>query len=212
MSDEEEENSNKVIFLGESFVGKTNLLKISIGKPFDPHTLTTWTSSYVPKEYIYNNQKYIFHLWDTIGQEKYRSLTKIFFKDAIIVILVYDITKKKTFDALQEYWFEEVKNELGDDFILAIVGNKSDLYTEEEVSEVEGKNFAISKGCKFKLSSAKTDPLSFTQFLEELFKDYIEKNKKIDIQKPRGLSIIRKNVKKNNENNENKENKEKKCC
>ena len=206
MSDEEEEsNNNKVIFLGEASVGKTNLIKISIGKPFDPHSLSTWTSSYVPKEILFNNRNYIFNLWDTIGQEKYRSLTKLFFKNAIIVILVYDITKRKSFEAL-DYWIEEVKSELGDKYILAIVANKSDLYTVEEVSAEEGENYATSKGAKFKLSSAKVDPLSFIQFLEELCIEFIEKNE--NIQKPRGLSITKKNVNNNNDDDDEK----KKCC
>ena len=206
MSDEEEEgNGNKVIFLGESSVGKTNLIKISIGKKFESEEMTTWTVSYVPKQFIYNNHNYTFNLWDTIGQEKYRALTKIFFKEAIIVILVYDITRKKSFEAL-DYWYEQVKNELGDNFILAIVGNKSDLYITEQVSQEEGNNYAKEKGAKFKLTSAKTDPLSFIKFLEELFTDYINKNctnNKI-MEKPRGLSVLKKDVK--------KVKKERKCC
>ena len=133
---EEEENGNKVIFIGETFVGKTNLIKVSIGKPFEPNSDATWSASYVPKEFEYNNQKYIFNLWDTIGQEKYRALTKIFFKGAIIAVIVYDITKKRTFNAI-EYWYEELKNQLGDTFILAIVGNKNDLYINQEVTEEE---------------------------------------------------------------------------
>ena len=200
---EEEDNGNKVIFIGETFVGKTNLIKVSLGKPFDPNPDTTWSASYVPKEFTYDNQKYSFNLWDTIGQEKYRALTKIFFKGAIIAIIVYDITKRKTFEAL-EYWYEQLKEQLGDDFILAIVGNKIDLYTKQEVSEEEGKNFAASKGAKFKLTSAKDNPLSFTQFLEELFQDYIEKNKNNKKERSRGLSINKCNI--------NIENKKKGCC
>ncbi len=195
MADDDEDNGNKVIFLGESNVGKTNLIKISIGKKFEAHSLTTWSASYVPKEIDYNNQKYTFNLWDTIGQEKYRSLTKIFFKEAIIVLLVYDITERRTFEEL-EYWCGEVKKELGDNYILAIVGNKIDLYTKEEVSEQEGRKYATSKGAKFKLSSAKDDPLSFVKFLEELFRDYIDKNKSKIVGKPRGLSIHKKDIKK----------------
>ena len=191
----DEELSNKVIFIGESFVGKTNLIKVSIGQPFDPSTDTTWSASFVPKEFIYNEQKYIFNLWDTIGQEKYRALTKIFFKGTIIAILVYDITIKKTFEEL-EYWYEQLKSQLDEDFILAIVGNKIDLYAQEEVSEKEGKNFAASKGARFKLSSAKDDPLSFTEFLEELFKEYIDNNKSDIKKKSRGLSISKKDIKK----------------
>ena len=199
---EEENNNNKVIFLGESSVGKTNLIKISIGKPFDPQSLSTWTSSYVHKEIIHNNKKYIFNLWDTIGQEKYRALTKLFFKNAIIVILVYDITKRASFEAL-EFWVNEVKDILENNCIFAIVANKSDLFDVEEVPVEEGEEYAKSKGAKFILTSAKIDPTGFTKFLEKLCKEYIDKNK--DIQNQKGLSIKGKNL-------INNDNKGKKCC
>ena len=193
--DNKVDNSNKVIFLGESSVGKTNLIKVSVGKPFDPHSMRTCTSSFLPKEFIYNNKRYIFNLWDTIGEEKYRSVTKMFFKGAIIVLLIYDITKKSSFDALC-YWLEEVKNEIGNNFILGVVGNKSDLYIDEEVSQEEAKNFAESKRGKFKISSAKEDPLSFIEFLEELFKDYIDNYENKKLEKPRGLTNRQKTEKK----------------
>ena len=198
---DEEDNGIKVIFLGESHVGKTNLIKISIGKPFEMESITTWAASYVPKEFFFKNQKYIFNLWDTIGQETYRSLTKIFFKGANIVILVYDITERKSFEEL-DYWYGQVKNELGDNFILAIVGNKIDLYAEEKVSEEEGQSYANEKGSKFALCSAKDDPKGFIKFLEELFQDYIEKYGNNIGNRQRGLSIRENNYK----------NKTIKCC
>ena len=205
MSEELDENGNKVIFLGESFVGKTNLIKISLGKKFDPQSLSTWATSSSPREFVYNKQKYIFNLWDTIGQEKYRALTKIFFNHAIIVILVYDITQRNTFTEL-DYWLEQVRNELSNDYILAIVANKSDLYSEEEVSENEGKEYAKNNGAKFKLTSAKENPLSFVQFLEELFIEYLQKKNQNIQNRPRGISLA-KNEQQNNIENENK-----KCC
>ena len=200
MSGEENENGNKVIFLGESNVGKTNLMRISVGKPFDIHSMSTWSVSYLPKNIKHDNQTYIFNLWDTIGQETYRSLTKIFFKNAIIVLLVYDITSRKTFEEL-EYWYQQVKSELDNEFLLAIVGNKKDLFTESQVTEEEGKKYAEGKGAYFKLSSAKDDPKDFTEFLEGLMKESIEKNLSKIINKPRGISIDSK-----------KKVKKRKCC
>jgi small GTP-binding protein len=187
MSDEDNENGNKVIFLGESNVGKTNLMRISVGKSFDSHSLSTWSVSYLPKVFTYNKKTFVFNLWDTIGQETYRSLTRIFFKNAIIVLLVYDITSRKTFEEL-EYWYQQVKNELDNEFLVAIIGNKKDLFTEMKVTEEEGKKYAEEKGAKFKLSSAKDDPMDFNQFLEDLLKESIEKNLST-INRSRGLSI-----------------------
>ena len=203
--EEDQNNNDKVIFLGDSSVGKTSLIKISTGQSFNPNCSSTLTASYVSKQFKYNNNTYIFNLWDTIGQEKYRALTKIFFKDAIIVILVYDITKKTSFDSLN-YWYEQIENELNDNYILAIVGNKKDLYLEEIISEQEGKDFANSKNAKFKLSSAKDDPLSFSDFLEELFVDYINKSENKIKNKTRGYSITKKDYVKNKNKNNNK------CC
>ena len=173
-----EENSNglenKVIILGEAGVGKTSLIKISIGQEFDPTYNSSTSVTFNPKEMKYNNKKYMFNLWDTIGQEKFRSLTKIFYKNSKLVIFVYDITNKSSFKSL-EYWINSVKDELGNDmYIKAIVGNKSDLFLKEEVKEEEAKIYAKEKGAKFRLCSAKNDPLIFVKFLEELCIDVIE--------------------------------------
>ena len=166
----------KVIFLGETFVGKTSLINVSIGRKYDSNEESTLTSNYSVKPFDYKGQKFTFYLWDTIGQEKYRSLTNMFFKDSNIVILVYDITNLNTFNQL-EYWHNQVVKQLTEEgYILAIVGNKQDLFKDEKVKEEQGKKFASEINAKFKLSSAKDDPLSFTQFLEELFKEFIDKN------------------------------------
>ena len=167
---ENEKNENKVIFIGESAVGKTSLIKVSIRQKIDSQHLQTLTVSYFPKHFFYNNQKFTFNLWDTIGQEKYRSLTRMFFKDSNIVILVYDIANKKSFEEL-DFWLKQVKEEMGDDFIVALVGNKSDLYLEAEVSEQQEKEYAKEVCSHFKICSVKDNPNGFTQFLDELFEE-----------------------------------------
>ena len=101
----------------------------------------------------------------------------MFINDSKIVILVYDITKEKSFKQL-EYWYNQVNSLINEqDYILAVVGNKKDLFKDEKVSEEQGKAFAMEKNAKFKLTSAKDDPISFVAFLEELFKDFIDKGK-----------------------------------
>ena len=69
------------------------------------------------------------YLWDTIGQEKLKAQTKIFFKNSKIVILVYDITNKKSFTEL-ENWHKQVKESLGDNIVLGVLGNKKDLFLQ----------------------------------------------------------------------------------
>ena len=85
---------------------------------------------------------------------KYRSLTKFFFKDALIVFLVYDITKRESFDEIRKYWYEQVKEGGTENVIIGIVGNKCDKVGEGVVSENEAREFATSVGAEFGLISA----------------------------------------------------------
>ena len=97
-------------------------------------------------------------------------------KGAKIVILVYDITRLNTFQQLDS-WFDNINDVLGNKPILGIVGNKSDLYDNEEVKEEEAEEYANKKGVPFALTSAKT-PKTFSEFLEKLVKKYLEINER----------------------------------
>ena len=119
------------------------------------------------------DNSFTLNLWDTIGQEKYRSLTKIFIKDSKIVIFVYDITRLESFKEL-DYWYSTIKEVLGDSAVLGIAGNKHDLYTKEQVSEETAKKYAEERNIDFKLTSAK-NKTSFNSLLEDLLKKYIIK-------------------------------------
>ena len=165
----------KTIFLGESGVGKTNLIRAAIDEEFDESTKSTSMASCVEKSVKVDKKYYSLKLWDTIGQEKFRTMTKIFYKGAKIVIFIYDITKLKSFEEL-EYWVNEVKTALGEEPICALVGNKSDLVEDEEVDEDKAREYAFNKELKFKICSAKTNPKDFQLFLDELLNDYIQKN------------------------------------
>ena len=106
--DDEELIEIKSIILGESGVGKTNLAKAAIDLRFEPNSKSTVNSSYVSKKIYIFGKEYDLKLWDTAGQEKYRALTKLFYKNSKVVIFVYDITNRKSFNEL-EYWINEVK-------------------------------------------------------------------------------------------------------
>ena len=198
----EEKESIKVILIGDTGVGKTNLINVASGREFDENEKSTFTASYVKKEINIEGENYTISLWDTIGQEKLRSLSKLFFKNSKIVIYVYDITNKVSFERLT-LWDEDVKQSIGDNVIKAIVGNKQDLYLKEEVNEDEANNYATSLNAKFRLTSAKKDPEGFSQFLEELLKDYIDiydiKNKK----KEESIVLKRKKIKKDDKKDKN---------
>ena len=171
MSDDENENENqneiKAILLGNAGVGKTNLINRAIGLKFDENYNSTSSGIFRTKKIEIGNKSYTVNLWDTAGQEIYKSITKIFVKRSKIVIFVYDITDKKSFDDL-EGWIKMCKDLLDNDYICGIAGNKMDLYSIEQVTENEARKFAENQKMKFQLVSAKENPESFDNFLKEL--------------------------------------------
>ncbi len=176
MADDNDPDSIKIILIGDSGAGKTNLITVAAGYEFNSNSLTTRACSYIQKKYTINNSEYKVNVWDTIGQEKYRSLTKIFVKESKIVIFVYDITNRNSFESLP-FWKKIVDELLSDTPVLGIVGNKMDLYVDEQIKSDEVEKYANEIGAKLLLTSAKTDSSSFSNFLEELLQDYLKKGK-----------------------------------
>ena len=175
MSAEEEKLEKiqiKAILLGNSGVGKTNLINTCVGMEFDHGTIPTTSGAFVQKNIKIDDKEYIINLWDTAGQETYKSLTKIFLKKSQIVIFVYDITDLKSFKDL-ESWIKISEEMIDNDFVSAIVGNKIDLYMIEQVNEETARKYAESKGMLFQLVSAKDNPKSFSNFLKELVEEQI---------------------------------------
>ena len=113
-------NSNartcKTILIGESGVGKSCIIYRFINDKFDESATSTTGANYITKhcEFEEFNKSILFQIWDTAGQEKYRGLAKIFYKHAKIIILVYDICDKKSFEELKEYWYKQIKETVSD--------------------------------------------------------------------------------------------------
>ena len=187
-----EEEDLKVILLGESGVGKTNLINITMGQEFNEDEVTTSNSSFSVKPLNLNGKEYEVKLWDTIGQEKLRHLTKLFYSDSKIVIFVYDISERKTFEALKDYWVKDVHEKLGQDIIKGLVGNKIDKFIEEKVTQEEGEGYAKAIGARFILTSAKTEgPKKFEELVTQLLEDYLKKIGKIKPNDDAGNSKIK---------------------
>ena len=164
----------KMILLGDSGVGKTSIIGRYVNNNFSNDELSSSSMTYVQKKVKIDNQEIDLSIWDTVGQEKYRSLTKLFFKDTKIVILVYAINKADSFDGL-EYWLNLYKESIGDEAILGVVGNKSDLFLEQEVDEEKGRNYAESNGAFFSLISAKENKIQLDEYINKLVKEYLSK-------------------------------------
>ena len=101
----------KVVLLGESGVGKTSIIARYISNTFKSQNLPTTGANFVSKTIILDdeNKSIKFELWDTAGQERYRSLARVFYKNAAVCILVYDITRKSSFNELKSFWVNEIK-------------------------------------------------------------------------------------------------------
>ena len=117
----------------------------------------------------------VLDIWDTAGQEKYRSLTKFFYKDALMVIMVYDITRRESYDNVKNYWYKEIQENGEKNVVFGIAGNKSDLYEEEAVPEKEAREFAQSVNAIFALTSAQNNS-GVNQLFEDMGSRFLDPN------------------------------------
>ena len=207
MIEEVNEENIKVTLLGNTGVGKTCIIKMFTEGKFEVVSSTSG-ASYSQKPLVIDNTNVTIDLWDTAGQEKYRSLGRRFYKDAYIVILVYDITNHKSFEELKEKWYNDLKT-YGEKYtVIGVVGNKSDCYEQEEVSEEEAKEYANKIGAIFMLTSAKTGDninlLFETLTRKYLGPDFIKKVQEMKQDKGETTKITVKSTTKNIKN--------KKCC
>ena len=175
LSNNELNNNIKIILLGETGTGKTNLISVYLGNNFSNYS-STLSPTFSQKTLVVNDNKYFIDIWDTMGQEKYRTLTKNFIRGSQIVIFVYDITNKYSFDELN-YWVNSVKEELSYKPVLGLAANKIDLFENETVSQKEGEEYAQKIGALFEETSAKENPDGFKNYVKNLIeKLLLEKN------------------------------------
>ena len=152
------EDVNKVVIVGESGVGKTCIMAQFIENKFEEEFVSSLTTQYRRKKIqLVTGEDVTFDIYDTAGQEKYRAIAKLYYKNARVVILVYDITDIKSFEEMKNYWYEQVKDIQTENLIIAIAGNKCDLYEERQVENETGEEFAKSINAIFVETSAKND-------------------------------------------------------
>ena len=145
----------KITLIGDSGVGKTCIILRYTNEEFNENQNTTRGANYCPKILNIGGKDLRLDIWDTAGQEQYRSLGNYFYRDSYIVILVYDISNKQSFENLKNIWYKDLKTFGEKCTVLAIVGNKIDLFEAEEVPEDEARKFAEEQDAIFMLVSAK---------------------------------------------------------
>ena len=205
--------SCKIVLVGDTGVGKTCIIQRYVNNDYKENVESTISSTYTYKvvEYKQYKKSLSFDIWDTAGQELYRSLAKNFYLNAAIGILVYDIRRKDSFESIKNYWYDQLKESGEENMVIGIAGNKCDLFQEEEVSEEEVKKYANSIGAVFKLTSCK-ESIGIDELFQECGKKYLEVNKLIDNNnKDKDKDkVVLKNDKNNNNNTGNT--KKKKFC
>ena len=148
----------KVVLLGEPGVGKTCIINRFSYDEFNERTVSSISAQFITKTIEFKDLKKSikFEIWDTAGQEKFHSLAKIFYRDAKVICLVYDITLRDSFEKMKSFWYEqEVLLNADGQPIFAVVGNKFDLYESREVNDDEALEFAKSIRAIFQYTSAK---------------------------------------------------------
>ena len=197
----------KAVLVGDTGVGKTSLIERYVNNHYEENQQSTLVSTYTFKKVDIKkyNKSVALDIWDTAGQEVYRSLSKNFYLNASIGILVYDITRKASFESIRDYWYEQLKTFGEEKMVFDIVGNKTDLFQKEEVPENEARDFAKSINAGFHLVSCK-DSVGIKDLFEDCGKKYLEDN---DLTKED-------NTNKKNKNkivlDNNKKTEKKKCC
>ncbi|GAA5804749.1 GTP-binding protein ypt3 [Helicostylum pulchrum] len=154
----EDENSYdyvfKLVVVGDSGVGKTNLMSRFVHDTFDFASKSTIGLDLTIKNMVVKNKRVRAQIWDTAGQERYRSITKRYYRGSVGALLVYDITKRESFATISR-WLNELKiNEAHPDSIIMLIGNKSDLDSKRKVSQQEAMDYAESNGLMFMETSA----------------------------------------------------------
>ena len=183
MSIDSEAVALKVVLVGEAGVGKTSIISQFIDQIFQEDLQASTGGTFSSKTLILNNWKTIkFEIWDTAGEERYRSLTKLFYKDSNAAILVYDITRKESFDELKNYWANQIKELSDSNIILVVDANKYDLSEKEEVDETEARKFAEELNAIYCTSSAKNS-IGIDDLFLQIAKKYLGNNDIIIIEK-----------------------------
>ena len=143
----------KLLLLGDSSVGKTSIIIKYISNKFMDTNIATLGVDYMDKTVDYNNLKVFLQIWDTSGEEKFRSITRNFYRNADGLLVVFDLTKKESYDHIRS-WINEAK-ENNDKLKTILIGNKLDLKDERIVAIDVAKQFAEKNNLKYIETSAK---------------------------------------------------------
>ena len=201
----------KIVLIGDTSVGKTNILSKYLTNEFDPDSKATVGVEFGTKDFKIENNIVKVQIWDTAGQERYRSITNAYYKGAKGSLLVYDITNPKTFESLDK-WLSDLKTNGEEKISIILVGNKTDLEDQRKITIEQGKE----KAEFYKLAFIETSALNgdniekaFNELITDVYKNHhelFEKQAKVELT---DKAIDLENV---DQNKENKVETKKWCC
>ncbi|ESO09081.1 hypothetical protein HELRODRAFT_154551 [Helobdella robusta] len=175
--DDEYDYLFKVVLIGDSGVGKSNLLSRFTRNEFNLESKTTIGVEFATRSITVEKKRIKAQIWDTAGQERYRAITSAYYRGALGALLVYDITKHLTYENV-ERWLKELKDHADENIVIMLVGNKSDLKHLRAVPTDEAKRFAERNNLSFietsALDSSNVDD-SFKHILTAIYKMLCEK-------------------------------------
>ena len=145
----------KVIFLGSAGVGKTSIIQLFMYSQFQTDYQTTIGIDYFTKEIQYQGKIVTLQIWDTAGQEKFKSLSPIYFRNALGAVVVFSLVNRRSFEKLND-WITSFREVAGEQALVYIAANKTDLVEQYEISIDESREWAENHGFKFFATSAKT--------------------------------------------------------
>lgn len=146
----------KVVFLGDQGTGKTSIIKSFMFDSFDHTYAATIGIDFLSKTLYLDDRTVRLQIWDSAGQERFRSLIPSYIRDSSVAVVVYDVTNRTSFANVSR-WVEDVRSERGTDVVIMIVGNKTDLADRRQVSTDEGERVAREQGVLFIETSAKAN-------------------------------------------------------
>jgi small GTP-binding protein len=197
----------KIIIVGDSGVGKSSLLKRAVQNKFDGNYQATIGFEFLLMHFKVNELKIKLQIWDTCGQEMYRSLIQGFYRNTSLALVVYDVSRKETYDAL-DIWIKDIRDHTEQDIPIFVAGNKCDL--QRAVQAEEAKVYSVSSRTKyFTECSAKTGQnvkdifFEAAKYLYKTYKQFQGQNK---------LPSSSNKLKIGSDDNNNLNTKKKKCC
>ena len=200
----------KYIIIGDAAVGKSNILLRYVHGQFKDEYQLTIGVEFGAKNIKIKDKIYRIQIWDTAGQENFRSITRAYYKNSVCALVVYDITNKESFSNISS-WIEDCKNQSPKSIFMVLVGNKSDLSDKREISYDDGKDLAEKNNMLFFETSAKNGDniedifySSATEIAKKIEDGYYDLESDIGIKRGIDSNKVIKSFDDNNNNNKKK--------